>query len=252
MVEQRTENPRVGSSILPLAIGGKSVEATSGGVAFLLSGAVGFRRCGIRGDVSPSGMGYAPPKTTKLIPRVRQAARLLHYSRRTEEAYVGWIRRFVLFSGARHADDLGVEEVRRFFAYLAVERKISAATQNQALAALVFLYRRVLERQLEWLGDVARARQPVRLPVVLSRAEVAAVIRALTGPSRLVAILLYGSGLRLMEALTLRIKDLDFARRQIVVRRGKGGKDRVTMLPDTAIAPLAVTLRAYTRFTRAT
>lgn len=177
-------------------------------------------------------------KKVKLVPRVRQVARLLHYSRRTEEAYVGWIRRYVRFAGLRHPDALGVEDVRRFLSHLAVEGKISAATQNQAIAALIFLYRRVLRRELGSIGDIVRAKQPIRLPVILSRAEVTEVIRALPGSSQLVAMLLYGSGLRLLEALTLRVKDVDFGRRELIVRRGKGGKDRITMLPEALVVQL--------------
>jgi len=174
----------------------------------------------------------------KLIPQVRQMARLRHYSRRTEEAYVRWILRFVQFSGTRHPAELGEAEVSRFLSHLAIDGRVSSATQNQALAALLFLFRRVLGRELPWLDDLVRAKPTVRLPVVLAPHEVVALIGAMSWPSKLAAMLMYGSGLRLLEALTLRVKDVDFPGRQITVRRGKGGKDRVTMLPDGVVGPL--------------
>jgi integron integrase len=170
---------------------------------------------------------------------VRQAIRTRHYSRRTEEAYVGWIRRFILFHGKRHPEMMGEPEVTRFLSHLAVERRLSAVTQTQALSAIIFLYREVLRRELGWLNDVARARTTRRLPVVLTRAEVHAILSEMTGTPWLVAVLLYGSGLRLLEALHLRIKDIDFGMKQVTVRSGKGSKDRVTMLPRTVRDPLA-------------
>jgi integron integrase len=174
-------------------------------------------------------------RPAKLLVRVRQAARLMHYSRRTEEAYVRWIRRYVIFCGVRHPRELGTAEAHRFLSHLAFDENLSAATQNQAAAALLFLYRRVLRQELGALHNLVRAKEPTRVPVVLSRAEVASVVRSLAGPSRLVAMLLYGSGLRILEALNLRTKDLDFTRRVIVVRRGKGAKDRLTILPNNAV-----------------
>ena len=176
-----------------------------------------------------------PPR---LLDAVREAIRVRHYSRRTERAYVGWIRRFVIFHHRRHPRDMGGPEIAAFLSHLAVDGKVSASTQNQALSALLFLYRHVLAVELPWLEDVVRARRPVRLPEVLDRREVLAVLDGLSGTSWLVASLLYGSGLRLLEALRLRIKDVDLGRRELMVRDGKGQKDRVTMLPGRLVAPM--------------
>lgn len=170
-------------------------------------------------------------ESTKLLPRIRAALRMRHYSRRTEEAYLGWVRRFVHFTGFRHPAELGTSEVGAFLSALAVEGQVSASTQAQALGALLFLYREVLGHELGGLRDFAKARQPHRLPVVLTREEVQAVLAHLTGTPYLIAALLYGSGMRLLEALSLRIKDVDLARYELAVRRAKGQKDRVTMLP---------------------
>jgi integron integrase len=170
---------------------------------------------------------------------VRTALRTRHASRRTEKAYVGWIRRYILFHGKRHPAEMGAAEITQFLSALAVQRNVAASTQNQALSALLFLYRNVLEQELPWLDGVVRARRPERLPVVLTREEVRAVIRELDGPARLMALLLYGAGLRVLEATRLRIKDLDFARNEIVVRGGKGDRDRVTMLPGAVKSDLA-------------
>src|SRR5262249_48232105 len=153
--------------------------------------------------------------------------------RRTEEAYLGWIRRFIVFHRKRHPSDMGQEEVAAFLSYLAVKRHVSASTQNQALSALLFLYKDVLERPFANLDSIVRAERPVRLPVVLTRDEVRAVLAELQGTTWLVASLLYGAGLRLMECLELRMKDIDLERRQIVLRRGKGQKDRITVLPES-------------------
>jgi integron integrase len=172
-----------------------------------------------------------PPPPLRLLDRVRAALRIRHASLRTEKAYVGWIRRYILFHGKRHPADMGADEITRFLSALAVQRNVAASTQNQALSALLFLYREVLEQELPWLDDIVRAKTPERIPVVLTRDEVQAVLDALDGPPRLVALLLYGAGLRLLEALRLRVKDVDFGRNQIMVRSGKDGKDRVTMLP---------------------
>jgi integron integrase len=177
----------------------------------------------------------APPKP---LDRIRHAARLRHLSRRTEDVYVAWARRFILFHGKRHPQDLGAPEVVAFLSDLAVRLRVSASTQNQALAALLFLYRAVLGRELEGLDEAVRAPRPQRLPVVLSRDEVRAVIAQLPGIHRLVVTLLYGGGLRLLEALRLRVKDVDFGRRQLVVRQGKGDRDRMTPLPRVAELPL--------------
>ena len=175
-------------------------------------------------------MTGSPPRT--LLGRVRAAVRARHYSPRTEQAYVAWVRRFVVFHGRRHPADLGASEVQAFLTYLAERGRVSAATQNQAAAALLFLYESVLGRPLPTApGGVVHAKESQRLPVVLTRAEVSAVLRQLRGVPRLVALLLYGSGLRLLECLRLRVKDVDFGRGEIRVRQGKGGGDRVTTLP---------------------
>src|SRR2546426_6994578 len=167
----------------------------------------------------------------KLLTLVRRAIRLRHYSRHTEEAYVAWVRRFVRFAGLRHPASLGEAEVERFLSSLA-ELGVSATTQNQVASALRFLYEEVLGRPFARPAGVVHAKEPGRVPVVLTREEVRAVLDRMRGTGRLVALLLYGSGLRVLEALTLRVKDIDFGRGEIVVRRGKGARDRVTMLPQ--------------------
>ena len=176
------------------------------------------------------------------MPRLLEQFRLKilakHYSRRTRKVYESWIRRYIRFHRNRHPRDMGAEEVSAFLSHLASERRVAASTQNQALSALLFLYRDVLEIELPWLDDVVRAKQPVRIPVVLTVQEVEMLLRQLRGPSWLVGLMLYGAGLRLMEALQLRIKDVDFDGGELAVRRGKGGKDRRTMLPAKASAPL--------------
>jgi integron integrase len=181
----------------------------------------------------------AAPRPSRLLDRVRAMVRARHYSRRTEKSYVAWIRRFILYHGKRHPLGMGAAEVTQYLSSLATERNVAASTQNQALSALLFLYRDVLGQDMPWLDDVVRARRSVRLPVVLTRDEVRAVIRQLRGTPRLMAILLYGSGLRLLECARLRVKDIDFARHQITVRAGKGDKDRVTPLPAIVDAVLA-------------
>ena len=168
-----------------------------------------------------------------LLQSLQSNLRLQHLSRRTEEAYVYWTRRFVRFCGLRHPSELGPADVRRFLSHLVEERKLSASTQQQALSALLFLYRNVVGRPLEALGRLPRGRVPTTLPVVLTAGEVARVVGSLRGTYRLIALLLYGSGLRLMECLALRVKDLDLERGELTVRRGKGGKDRVTVIPRT-------------------
>jgi integron integrase len=162
---------------------------------------------------------------------VREAIQRKHFSYRTEQVYCGWIKRFIHFHGKRHPLEMAEPEVNGFLSHLAVEGKVAASTQNQALSALLFLYQDVLGRGLDRIEGVVRAKTPLRLPVVLSRAEVRAVLDQMEGPPRLMAGLLYGAGLRLRECLELRVKDLDFDRGEITVRRGKGDKDRVTMLP---------------------
>lgn len=180
----------------------------------------------------------------RLLTRLRWAIRARHYSRRTEQAYVRWARQFVRFHGMRHPGELGAAEVEAFLSDLAVRGRVSAGTQNQAASALVFLYEQVLARPLGPVGGVVRAKEPVRVPVVLTPAEVRAVLGRLSGVNRLVVTLLYGAGLRLLEALRLRVKDIDFDRREIRVRRAKGGRDRVTMVPQVAVGPLRVQLGA--------
>jgi integron integrase len=180
-----------------------------------------------------------PPKP-RLLDRVRAALRARHYSRRTEEAYVAWIKRYIFFFHAkRHPAEMGASEVTRFLSSLAVDGRVAASTQNQALSALLFLYRDVLEADLPWLDGIVRAKRPERLPVVLTRDEVRAVLQQLEGVPRLMACLLYGAGLRVLKCCRLRVQDVDFATNQIVVRAGKGDKDRVTMLPAVAKADLA-------------
>lgn len=169
----------------------------------------------------------------KLLDQVRIVARLKHFSIRTEQAYVGWIRRFILFHNKRHPSEMAEAEIREFLANLAVQHKISASTQTVALSALLFLYRDVLKQELPYVDGIERAKSAKRLPVVFSRAEVQSVLAHLSGTYHLIASLLYGAGLRLNEALSLRVKDIDFEGNQLTVREGKGDKDRVTMLPQT-------------------
>jgi integron integrase len=174
----------------------------------------------------------------RLMDQVRAKLRAAHYSHLTEKAYVTWIRRFILFHDKRHPRALSAPDIEAFLTHLAMQRKVASATQNQALNALLFLYRRVLEVDLPWLEGVVRAKKPTRLPVVLSVEEVAAVLAGLRGVHWLIGGLLYGSGLRLMECMRLRVKDVDLLARQITVRNGKGGKDRVTVLADAIVPAL--------------
>jgi integron integrase len=176
-----------------------------------------------------------PPK---LLDRLREALRSRHYSRRTEQAYCHWVRRFIFFHNVRHPADMAEAEINGFLTHLAVKEKVSASTQNQALSALLFLYRHVIGREVGDLGNVIRARKPTRLPVVMTRDEVKSVLSGLSGDKRLMASLLYGAGLRLMECLRLRIQDIDFSRNEILIRDGKGAKDRITMLPESLKASL--------------
>jgi len=180
----------------------------------------------------------AGERPRRLLDQVRQAIRYRHYSYRTEQAYVGWVRRFVLYHGRRHPKDLGVDEVEAFLRDLATLREVSASTHQQALSALLFLYREVLAIELPWLGDLERPKKPKRLPVVLSREEVQSLLAYLEGTHLLLARLLYGTGKRFMECLRLRVKDLDLPRREITVRQGKGGRDRVTVVPKLMITEL--------------
>jgi integron integrase len=174
----------------------------------------------------------------KLIDLIRREIRTRHYSRRTEEAYVYWAKKFILFHGKKHPSELGENEVTAFLSHLAIKRKVSASTQNQALNALVFLYGCVLNRKLEWLESLVRAKKPRRLPVVLTREEVKRVMNHLEDPVWIAVMFMYGSGMRLLECLTLRIKDIDFGYQQITVREGKGRKDRVTILPKAILTRL--------------
>ncbi len=182
-------------------------------------------------------MTLSTPKP-RLLDRVRVAIRTRHYSRRTEEAYVFWIRRFLAFHNMRHPDELGSEDVAAFLASLATRRRVSASTQNQAFSAILFLYRRVLERELKGLETVPRAKRPERVPLVLSRSEIGEILTRLEGSPRLMAALMYGSGLRLLECARLRVKDVDFDRHELTVRAGKGQKDRITLLPAGLAQPL--------------
>ena len=203
---------------------------------------------------TPSGPRPAPRQVTpppspppRLLDRVRQALQTRHYSRRTEKAYVGWIRRYILFHGKRHATEMGAPEVTQFLTSLAVDRRVAVSTQNQALGALLFLYRAVLDQDLPWLDDLVRARRPHHLPVVMTRDEVRAVLQHLDGIPRLLALLFYGAGLRLLEGARLRVQDVDFRANLIVVRDGKGAKDRVTMLPVAVKSALARHLQGVQR-----
>jgi len=177
----------------------------------------------------------------KLLDQVRDKLRVKHYAIRTEQTYVDWIKRYIYFHGKTHPKDLGAQDVEAFLTHLAVAGKVSASTQNQAKSALLFLYREVLEIKLPWLDNVTQAKAPKKLPVVLTVSEVQAVLSRLSGSHLLVASLLYGGGMRLMEAMRLRVKDVEFSRHEIIVREGKGFKDRVTMLPES----VAATLRAH-------
>jgi integron integrase len=174
----------------------------------------------------------------KLLDRMRAEIRVRHYSLRTEQTYVDWARRFILFHNKRHPRDMGAAEVRDFLSHLAVDRHVSASTQNQAKSALLFLYREVLGMELPWLDEVIAARVAKRLPVVLTQVEARRLLDAMSGTMGLVASLLYGTGMRLLEGLRLRVKDVEFSRREIIVREGKGNKDRVTVLPENLILPL--------------
>lgn len=175
---------------------------------------------------------------SQLLDQVRDHIRTLHDSIRTEEAYLKWIREFIIIQGKRHPGELGAREISTFLSYLARERNIAASTQNQALSALLFLYREVLDQPIDWVDDIERAKRPQRLPVVFTKAETQAVLAHLSGDKWLMASPLYGSGMRLMECVRLRVKDIDFAQSQIIVREGKGDKDRVTMLPSPLTEPL--------------
>lgn len=174
----------------------------------------------------------------RLMDQVRDTLRVHHYSLRTEQSYLQWIRRFIIFHGKRHPREMGADQISAFLTHLAVQKDVAASTQNQALSALLFLYKKVLGIEPAWIQDVVRAKRPKRLPVVLSQETVRRLLDGLGGSHRLIAYLIYGSGMRLMEAARLRVKDVDFDYRQITIRGGKGDKDRVTMLPERLCAPL--------------
>ena len=191
-------------------------------------------------SLPPSPAATQPPK---LLNRMRDHLRTRHYSIRTETAYVDWARRFILFHGKRHPQEMGAPEVEAFLTHLAVDRQVSASTQNQAKAAILYLYKQVLGVDLPWLDDVVQAKTPKRLPVVLTASEVRALLLHMQGTTGLIAQLLYGTGMRLLEALRLRVKDVEFARREVLIREGKGNKDRVTVLPENLIGPLQLQLQ---------
>jgi integron integrase len=180
----------------------------------------------------------APAQKPKLLDRLCEALRSRHYSRRTEQSYCHWVKRFIFFHNIRNPVVMAEPEINAFLTHLAVKEKVSASTQNQALSALLFLYRYVLNREIGDLGEVIRARKPRHIPVVMTREEVKAVLANLAGDKWLMASLMYGAGLRLMECLRLRVQDVDFARNEILIRDGKGAKDRITMLPESVSAKL--------------
>lgn len=201
---------------------------------------------GLRTFVRPSLDPHPHPPANgkpRLLDRVREAIRARHYSPRTEDAYVAWIKRFIFFHNKRHPAEMAEPEINAFLTHLAVKEKVSASTQNQALSALLFLYRHIIGREVGDLGEVVRARKPKRIPAVMTRDETKAVLAHLTGDKWLMASLMYGAGLRLMECLRLRVQDIDFARNEITVHDGKGGKDRITMLPELLKNPLQEHLR---------
>ena len=188
----------------------------------------------------PSSVANQPPK---LLNRLRDHLRTRHYSIRTETTYIDWARRFILFHGKRHPQEMGSAEVEAFLTHLAVDRQVSASTQNQAKAAILYLYKQVLGVDLPWLDGVVQAKTPKRLPVVLTASEVRSLLLHMQGTTGLIAQLLYGTGMRLLEALRLQVKDVEFARREIVIREGKGNKDRVTVLPENLLLPLQAQLQ---------
>ena len=190
--------------------------------------------------ISSANTGEPPPR--KLLDRVRDAIRVKHYSYKTEKTYVQWIKRYIFFHNKRHPQEMGADEINQFLTFLAVEEKVAASTQNQALSALLFLYREVLKLELDLDLDAVRAKRPRNLPTVLTAEEVRAVLFHLSGTPLLIAKLLYGSGLRLSEALGLRVKDVDFDYGQLQIRDSKGGESRLTMLPEALSEPLKLHL----------
>lgn len=189
---------------------------------------------------NPHAAGSA--KSPRLLDQVRNELRFLHYSRRTEQSYVQWIKRFIYFHDKRHPSEMGSDEITAYLTYLAVKRHVSASTQNQALAALLFLYKKVLKVDLPWMDEIHRAKRPRHLPVVFTRDEVKALLAQFDGTKWLIFSLIYGCGFRIMECVRLRIKDIDFHYKQIIIRDAKGQKDRVTVLPEKLIEPLQLHL----------
>ena len=201
----------------------------------------GWRRCWqyiTRLSLCQIGEKAMEPRPKKLLEQVDDAIRLMHYSPRTGETYAHWIRRFILFHDKRHPKDMGAAEVQAFLTHLAIDQNVAASTQNQALSALLFLYRQVLHQPLDLKVDAVRARKPEHLPTVLSKDEVRRILDKMSGVQKLMAQLLYGTGMRVSEGVQLRVKDIDFDQHEILVRDAKGMKDRVTMLPDSLAAPL--------------
>jgi integron integrase len=187
--------------------------------------------------------GAAVPKPPKLLDQVSEALRTKHYAYRTEQTYIDWIKRYILFHKKRHPKDMGADEIHEFITYLATERKVATSTQNQALSAILFLYRTVLQKEITLPPELIHPSRPKRLPTVLTHAEAMSVINHMRGTPRLMAKILYGSGLRLMECMRLRVKDIDFDNHQIIVRGGKGDDDRFTILPDSVVAEIKIMLQ---------
>lgn len=224
------------STLQPASAGGRSIVRREGSpLDALLPQAKDVAESPRRPEPAVVSAGAAPPR---LLDRMRETIRVRHYSIRTEDTYVDWARRFILFHDKRHPLDMGAPEVAAFLTHLAVQRSVAPSTQNQAKSALLFLYREVLEVQLPWLDEIVAAKEKRRLPVVLTPNEVRALLQELSGTMGLVASLLYGTGMRLLEGLRLRVKDVEFERRELIVRHGKGGKDRVTVLPENLLLPL--------------
>jgi integron integrase len=194
-------------------------------------------------QVNMESLPTPPPKAKKLLEQVSDMIRVKHYSLRTEKTYVDWIKRYILFHNKRHPKDMGGEEIQAFITHLATDRTVSASTQNQALSAVKFLYRHVLQKEIDLPPDLVRAQRSKTLPVVLTHGEAMAVIEKMTGMAQLMAKVLYGSGLRLAECLSLRVKDIDFGNHQIIVRDGKGEDDRSTILPDSLVSALETHLK---------
>lgn len=203
----------------------------------------------LRMGPQPPSIPQDPPP--RLLTQLRERLRTKHYSLRTEHVYVHWVRRFIIFHEKRHPVDMGAGEVTAFLNHLAVEREVAASTQNQAKSALLFLYQEVLGVDLPWLKEVVTAKTARRLPVVLTPGEVRNLLMMLSGDMHLIVSLLYGTGMRLLEGLCLRVKDVEFSRREIIVREGKGNKDRVTVLPENLIAPLQAQLAKAQRLHQA-